>query len=451
MEGGLGAPVRNAHGLEQPNYFDEVEFEVEARRVFDICHGCRRCFNLCESFPRLFDLVDASESGEVDGVSASEFGSVMDGCTLCDMCFMVSCPYVPPHEFNLDFPHLVLRYRAIQQSKGEDSVIDRELTKTDRNARLASPIWWAVNWFTSTGNKVARMLLEKLISIHRGAKLPKYYRNTFSQFGVRERALVNETAPAFGRKVVIFATCFVNYNNPKIGKLFRKILALNGVESEIVYPECCGMPQLEKGDFDAVASKARRVTRELAEWIEKGYTVVALVPSCALMLKFEWPLILPDDPAVRLVSNSTCDLSEYIVDIAGKEGLAGSRKPLGGDITLHLACHSRAQNMGMKGAEMLRLIPDTEVKIIERCSGHGGLWGVKLANFDAAIKVGRPAARRAIEQGNSFVVSECPLACDHLSQGMEKLEPEGAPPVEFGHPIELFARACGIVEGTAKK
>jgi glycerol-3-phosphate dehydrogenase subunit C len=450
MEGGLGAPVRNPHGLDQPDYLDEAEFEVEARRIFDICHGCRRCFNLCESFPRLFDLVDSTEMGEVEAVQASEFAGVMDACTLCDMCFMVSCPYVPPHEFNLDFPHLVVRYRAIQQAKGKTSIVERELAKTDRNAKISAPFWWFVNWVTSTRNRVARVLLERVASIHRDASLPKYHWDSFLQMNARERVLVDKGAPGFGRKVVIFATCFINYNNPKIGSLFRKILALNGVESEIVYPECCGMPQLERGDLNTITGKARRVTRELAEWVGRGYTVVALVPSCALMLKFEWPLLLPDNPTVRLVGDHTADLSEYIVDIAKNEGLAGSLKALESGVTLHLACHSRAQNMGMKGAEMLRLIPGIQVKVVERCSGHGGLWGVKQANFDAAIKVGRPAARRVIEQGSSFVASECPLACEHLNQGMKKLKPDEVAQVEFGHPIELFARACGIVEGYGK-
>ena len=190
MEGGLGAPVRNPHGLDQPNYLDEAEFELEARRVFDICHGGRRCFNLCESFPRLFDLVDSTETGEVEGVQASKFGGVMDACTLCDMCFMVTCPYVPPHEFNLDFPHLVIRYRGIQQAKGGISIVDRELAKTDRNARIAAPVSWLVNWVTRIGNSLTRVLLELLVSIHRDARLPKYHRETFF-VSVHTRNLAN--------------------------------------------------------------------------------------------------------------------------------------------------------------------------------------------------------------------------------------------------------------------
>ncbi len=446
MEGGLGAPVRNPHGLDRPDYLDEADFELEARRVFDICHGCRRCFNLCGSFPRLFDLVDSCETGEVDGVVASDFGKVMDACTLCDMCFMAACPYVPPHEFNLDFPHLVVRYRAIQNSKGFGSFIDRELAKTDRNGRLARPIWRLVNWLTGTGNRISRLILEWLASIHREASLPKYFSGKFS--GRNEAGVLptNTGAPAFGRKVVIFSTCFVTYNNPRICKLFRQVLALNGVESEIVYPGCCGMPQLERGDLGAVSANAHRITRELAGWIEKGYSVVALVPSCALMLKFEWPLILPEDPTVRLVSANTADLSEYIVDIAKNEGLGVELESLNEDVTLQLACHSRAQNMGIKGAEMLRLIPGLDLTIVERCSGHGGLWGVKQANFDTAIKTGRAAARQVMQKGSLFVASECPLACDHLRQGIEKLNPGAQPQSKFGHPLELFAKACGIEE-----
>tara|TARA_B100000686_G_scaffold279221_1_gene299706 strand:+ start:564 stop:1211 length:648 start_codon:yes stop_codon:yes gene_type:complete len=213
-----------------------------------------------------------------------------------------------------------------------------------------------------------------------------------------------------------------------------------------MYPGCCGMPQLESGDLEAVGANARRVTRELVGWIEKGYSVVALVPSCALMLKFEWPLILPEDPMVRLVSGNTADLSEYIVDIAKNEGLGLELERIDDDVTLQLACHSRAQNMGMKGAEMLRLIPGLDLTVVERCSGHGGLWGIKRANFDTAIKTGRAAARQAMQNGSSFVASECPLACDHLRQGIEKLKPDEVLQSKFGHPLELFAKACGIKE-----
>jgi len=243
---------------------------------------------------------------------------------------------------------------------------------------------------------------------------------------------------------VLYATCFVNYNNPKIGEATRALLARNGVETAVVYPQCCGMPQLEKGDIESVAGAARRVAAELEPWIDKGYDIVALVPSCALMLKFEWPLILPEDETVKKLGAATYDVSQYVVDIADNEGLADGLKPLDGGVTLHLACHARAQNMGQKAAEMLRLIPDADVAVIERCSGHGGSWGVMKDNFDTALKVGKPVARQARKAGKQYVASECPLAGAHILQGMARTDGDGAVPDTAPHPIELFARAYGI-------
>ena len=176
-----------------------------------------------------------------------------------------------------------------------------------------------------------------------------------------------------------------------------------------------------------------------------GGCIVALTPSCALMLKFEWPLICPKDPDIERLSNATFDLSEYVVDIAKTNGLAPGLEPLEGGVSVHLACHARAQNMGAKAAEMLRLIPKTRVAVIERCSGHGGIWGARTENFETAVKVGKPAAQTALKNDTSFVASECPLAADHLMQVMEMTAGEQKPkPSRADHPIELLARAYGV-------
>ncbi len=208
------------------------------------------------------------------------------------------------------------------------------------------------------------------------------------------------------------------------------------------------MPQLEQGDLAAVAASAQKVAASLEPWVDQGYAIVALVPSCALMLKFEWPLILPNDPAVKKLAAATFDVSEYIVDIARNEGLASGMTPLDGDVTVHLACHARAQNMGQKAAEMLRLLPDAKVAVIERCSGHGGSWGVLKENFETALKVGKPVARQALKNRSRFVASECPLAAMHIVQGMEieaaAQTQANAPPPRQLHPIELVAQAYGI-------
>lgn len=443
-EGSTGAPTRHPIQWQDPVFYDEEALDKESRRVFDVCHTCRRCFNLCDSFPRLFDLIDESESMELDTVDSADFSRVVDACTLCDMCYTAVCPYVPPHEFNIDFPHLMLRHRAVQFRKGRVGGVDRALTETDRNGRLAGSVAGLANWANSAGNTLTRPLLEKVAHVHREAALPRFNRQTLVK-RAKAPAPIDASAPAHGRKVVIYATCFANYNNPEIGMAARAVLARNGVETEVVYPRCCGMPQLEQGNIERVAEHARTVAGELEGWIDKGYDIVALVPSCALMLKSEWPLILPDDEKVDKLAKATRDVAEYVVEIARNEGLAEGLSPLPGGVALHLACHARAQNMGPKAAEMLQLIPQTEVDVTARCSGHGGSWGIKKENFEVALKVGRPVARKIAQSGKSYLASECPLAQEHIVQGMERRnDDDDQPPLQTLHPIQLMARAYGI-------
>jgi glycerol-3-phosphate dehydrogenase subunit C len=443
-EGSLEAPTRHAIGWQDPDFVDREKTEAEMGRIFDICHGCRRCFNLCDAFPRLFDLIDNSATGEVDGVAVADYRQVADACTLCDMCFMTKCPYVPPHEFNLDFPHVMLRYRAVEHHEGRVPWARTELGKTDRNGSLARFVAPLANWGSDRHNRLTRPILEKIADVDQGADLPKYHGRTFAMRARHAPPPVHLNAPAAGRKAVLYATCFVNYNNPSIGEATQAVLARNGVETEVVYPQCCGMPQLEAGDLGKVAAAARHVAATLAPYIDRGYDIVALVPSCALMLKFEWPLIVPDDPVVKRLSKATFDVAEYIVDIAKKEGLAPGLQPLDGGVTVHLACHARAQNMGQKSAEMLRLLPETPVGVIERCSGHGGSWGVMKENFATALKVGMPVVRQALREPKPHIASECPLAGMHILQGMELLATEERLPARSLHPIELMARAYGI-------
>ena len=279
----------------------------------------------------------------------------------------------------------------------------------------------------------------------------------------KESVTVNAEAPAFGqRKAVLYATCSMNYNDPDLGWLARQVLAKLGVETEIVYPACCGMPQLEQGLIGEVVANARKVALAMQDWIAKGYDIVALVPSCALMLKQEWPLLVPESdparPAVDALAKATFDLTEFVVDIAKKHGLAPGLTPLAGPVALHLACHARAQNMGAKAADMLRLLPQPNgITVIERCSGHGGSWGVKKDYFDVALKVGKPVARKASEVLDAaaernqpgFVASECPLAAVHIVQGISRLPgKEEMQAIRPYHPIEIFALSYGLVRET---
>ncbi len=442
-EGSLEAPTRHPIEWRMPSFYDFDAIEREMERVFDICHGCRRCFNLCDSFPRLFEMVDASPTGEIDGVAKEDYSAVVEACTLCDMCFMTKCPYVPPHEWALDFPHLMLRYRAAQLHK-EGPGRAQQLAKTDRNGQLARPIAALANFASERGNWVTRPIMRTLLGVHEDAELPRYHTDTFSKRAALEPPRANPEGKARARAAVLYATCFVDYNQPSTGLAAQAVLAQQGVETEVVYPACCGMPQLEQGDIAEVARRAQQVSAALLPYIDAGYDVITLSASCGLMFKFEWPLILPEDEGIRRLAAATRDICEYVVDIAKTEGLTGELRPVEGGITAHMACHARAQNMGHKSAEMLRLIPGARVDVVERCSGHGGTFGIMAETRDLAVKVGRPAARQVSLKKNETLCSDCPLACKHLHQMVvDEMPATGVPPTTRAHPIEIFAKAYG--------
>jgi glycerol-3-phosphate dehydrogenase subunit C len=444
-EGSIDAPIRHKLDWQNPDFYDLEKIDAELERVFDICHGCRRCFNLCDSFPRLFDMVDASPTEELDGVPKERYREVVEACTLCDMCFMTKCPYVPPHEYNLDFPHLMLRHRAAEMKAHGRPFVQAQLAELDRNAAIARPIAGVVNWADDSGNGLTRPLMEAVTGIDKTAALPKFAKRTFTAEANANPILTDRSGPAFGRKAVIYATCSVNNLRPETGMAARAVLAKNGVDVTVAYPACCGMPHLEAGDIARVADQARKVALNLKPYVDQGYDVLALTASCALMMKFEWPLILPDDPDIKALAAATFDIDQYVVDIAKKEGLAEGLKPVEGGITIHLACHARAQNMGPKGAEMLRLIPDTKVQVIERCSGHGGTFGVMKETRPSAMKIAKPVAQAAIKQASRHIVSECPLAAIHIVEAMKVASPDAPRPEDPCHPIEMMAKSYGLI------
>ena len=441
MEGSLEAPTRHAIPWQDDAWYDEQSLEAELRRVFDICHGCRRCFNLCDSFPILFDAVDESASEEVEDLSPAQLASVVDACTLCDMCYMTKCPYVPPHSFDVDFPHLMLRHRAVAHRKGETPFVDRELAKMERNGTLGSMVAGAVNWATKEGNSLTRPVIEAVTGIDSRAHLPPFLDTSLTRQAGSLIPPPNPDGPAFGRKVAIYAGCHDEFNDATPGLALIKVLAHNGIKVRIEHPDCCGMPKFENGDLPAVASAAARISAHFGPLIEDGWDVVPLTTSCALMLKFEWPLISPESEPVALLARHTFDVSQYIVALAKATGLS----PIGempASIGVHFACHARAQNMGPKALEMLRLIPGAASHLTERCSGHGGKWGIFKANFDRALKIGKPTARNLMKTEPDIIVSECPLAGPHLKQVIAA--GGSTPPDRIGHPIELLAKAYGL-------
>ncbi|MBK5264008.1 MAG: glycerol-3-phosphate dehydrogenase [Alphaproteobacteria bacterium] len=440
-EGSLEAPTRHPIAWQDESFYDGEALDAELRRVFDICHGCRRCFNLCDSFPTLFDMIDESKHEDIEHLDSKDFKTVADACTLCDMCFMVKCPYVPPHEFNLDFPHLMLRYRAVEHRKGQTGLADQELAKTDRNGKLGTMFHGVANMATKKNGPV-RGVMQAMLGIDKRAHLPAFADTPLTKRAAKGVPAPNPDAPGFGKKVVLYATCYGNFNDQTPGEAAMKVLAHNGVEVRIEHPECCGMPKFENGDLSAVAASAERIAAYFAPMIADGYDIVPLTTSCALMLKFEWPLLHPGHEGIKALSESTYDLSQYMVVLAKGCGLAPIEE-MPANVAVHFACHSRAQNMGPKAMEMLRLIPGAKPVLTDRCSGHGGKWGIFKQNFDTAIKIGRPAARAMVKDKPDYMVSECPLAGQHLRQVMEASGADTVPE-RIGHPIEVMAKAYGL-------
>jgi len=437
-EGSTEAPIRHPIDFEHPDFLNPEKLDSEIRRVFDICHGCRRCFNLCDSFPKLFDMIDESKNEDVESLSSDQFAPVVDACTLCDMCFMTKCPYVPPHEFDLDFPHLMLRYRVAQKKQGKLPVVPRQLAEIDRNSKIGVTFSGLINWLSNIKNRFFRKVLEIIAGIDIRVRLPKYNSETFSNFFKKNINKINFESTKSNRKVVIYSTCFVNFNKKNTGVAALKVLKKNGVEVKEAYPGCCGMPFLEQADLPRVVEQAKKVSKDLIEWIDKGYKVVTLTASCGLMLKFEWPLLLPNNENIKKLSSNVLDIDEYVVDISNKEGLADGLREIDGGVTVHHACHARAQNMGIKARDMLKLIPNIKIDVVERCAGHGGTFGVMKETHNLAVKVGRPTARQIKTKNNKYMASDCPLAGKHLKQ----LEVDtNISNNEALHPIELMAKS----------
>jgi glycerol-3-phosphate dehydrogenase subunit C len=440
-EGSLSAPTRDVVDWKNPEYLNEEALDAEMRRQFEVCHSCRRCFNLCESFPTLFDLIDESKNEDLESVDSKEFPKVVDKCTLCDMCFMTKCPYVPPHEFNIDFPHLMLRYRTLQKTKGQLNKIPQELAKIDRNAKIASIAPSIANWGSDKKNLITRKPLQTLTGIDQNAELPKFEKKTYIQKSKDITKDINKDAPAFGRKVAIYSTCYVNYNNTSVGVAAEKVLLHNGVEVKPVYPGCCGMPYLEQSQHEKVVKQSELVSNELCKLIDDGYDIVTLTASCGLMLKFEWPLLNPENEKIKKLSKHTYDIDQYISDISKKEGLTNGLSQVDGGITVHNSCHARAQNMGNKALEMLRNLTETKVDVVERCAGHGGTFGVMKDTRKAAVKYGRTTARQIKNKKTKYVVSECPLASKHLDGLLnENTEEE----IISMHPIEILSKSYNL-------
>jgi len=419
-EGSLEAPVRHPLNWQDEDFYNEQSLNEELERVFDICHGCRRCVSLCKSFPTLFDLVDASESFEVDSVDKADYTKVVDQCYLCDLCYMTKCPYVPPHEWNVDFPHLMLRAKAIQFNKGETKRSHKVLTSPQKVGSIASKsvISSIVNW--SNSNKTIRKITENIMGVHVDAVVPKYYSKTLTKLFVEDN-----TVSKF--KVAIFGTCYGEYNDPKSVIDLVDVLRHNNVEVKLIKnTQCCGMPKMELGDLETVIKYANENISPLKKLVDDGYKLIAPIPSCVLMFKNELPMIISDNEDIKLISQAFFDPFEYLSFLNDSAQFDTNFSAIDKEVLYQMACHQRVQNIGSHTKKILGLIPDLDVNIAERCSGHDGTYGVRKETHTYAVTIGKPVAKK-ITDNTDLVVSDCVMAGNHIAhiatQNIEAIHP----------------------------
>jgi glycerol-3-phosphate dehydrogenase subunit C len=439
-EGSLDAPTRHPINWRDPAFYDREALEQELHRVFDICHGCRRCFSLCQSFPILFDAIDASPTMELDGVDKRVYWQVVENCYLCDMCYMTKCPYVPPHPWNVDFPHLMLRAKALRARRGQLKLADRMLSSVDAVGRIAGIPVVAEIVNAANGNGLARKLLDKTFGVDPRAPLPKYHSRTARRrlkHSLR-RDLPAQSGGETRGQVVLFTTCYGNRNEPQLALDLAAVFEHNGIGLVLAASErCCGMPKLELGDLAAVARFKEDNIPQLLRLVDAGYDIVAPIPSCVLMFKQELPLMFAGDVQVRRIAEHMYDPFEYLM-LRHKSGLLRTDfKASLGKISYHVPCHLRVQNIGLKTRDLLRLVPDTTVEVIERCSGHNGTYAIKSRYRDASMKIGGPVFKRVEDSGADYYSSDCPMAGHQIESGLTS----GRAPT---HPLQLLRIAYGI-------
>ena len=447
-EGGLSAPTRHNIKWKEELFYDNTSLNNELSRVFEACHGCRRCVNLCEAFPTLFDLIDESENFDLESVNTKDFNKVVDECYMCDLCYQTKCPYVPPHEWAIDFPHLMLRAKAAKFKK--QNINTKKMTRL-RNYILSSTdmtfkncsypiISNIINYLLS--NKIIRVILEKTLKIHRNADLPAMNSNNIKKrFEKIKSSKINitKTKKTKGR-VKLFSTCYCASSEPKLAEDLIKVFLHNNIQIEIFKNEnCCGMPKLELGDLKSVEELKKKNIPYLVEVIKKGYDIVSPVPSCVLMFKQELPLLFPDDNDVKLVQKNIFDPFEYL-NLRDEEGLFNSKfKNTAGKIAYQTACHQRVQNFGPKTKTILSKIPGSEITMIERCSGHDGTYAIKLESFEKSLKIRKPVISRIEKNNYKVFTSDCPMAAKHVGNALNRNNIK----IEL-HPISILKSAYEI-------
>jgi glycerol-3-phosphate dehydrogenase subunit C len=415
----------------EPRYWDETALSKEVSRVFEICHGCRMCFKYCDSFPTLFDLIDHSHEGDVRALSAAETGRVMDACFQCKLC-EVQCPYTPRdhHAFQLDFPRLVHRFKAVRARKIGFSWRDRVLADPDRAGRMARASGGLANALSRV--RIHRWFLEKALGIHRDKDLPAFASTTFERWTEREGRIAAEP----GGEAVLFPTCYVQNNEPQLGRDTLEVLEKNGVDVRCARGlQCCGMPAWERGDLASLRARARANLDVLTPFVERGTKVVAINPTCSMMMRREWPSLLEgrDRERAARLAKGLVDPSELLWSIRAEPRFCTEVKSRpSGKIACHAPCHLRAQSIGFRARDLFKKLFGAEVSLVSECCGHDGTFAMTVEGFEASRRIGAKAFGEMKSTGAELWSTDCPLAALQFRQHA------GVLPL---HPMTILARA----------
>ena len=425
-------------------YWDKAALQQEIDRAFDLCNGCRMCFKYCQSFPTLFDAVD--QAGDVRKLPMAVTDQVIDDCFQCKLCY-TTCPYTEKegHAFKLDFPRLLMRANAIRRKERGLPLREQVLGNPDGLAAVAGVTPGIANW--ANRQPVHRILMEKVLGVHRDKLLPEFERPTFDEWLQQELGGAQES-PAGTHPVVLFGTCFVNHNNPEIGRAAFRVLRHNDCKIAAPALNCCGMPALDGGDVDFAIKQARANVRALAPWVDRGYKVAVVNPTCSLMVRQEYPELLddPKDPstaeAAKKVAAATRDLGEYLYELrqAGhfKEDFKSTPD---GPVAYHAPCHLRMQAVGYRGRDLMRRIPGVQPKLVAECCGHDGTWAMKVEHFEQSMKIGEKAFDGMKGAESETWTTECPLAALQFKQACGR---------DVLHPVQVLDRAYREDGFTAK-
>ncbi|TMA59326.1 MAG: anaerobic glycerol-3-phosphate dehydrogenase subunit C [Deltaproteobacteria bacterium] len=413
-------------------YYDEKDVRSEVERVFSLCADCRMCVKYCGSFPTMFDAIDGycteGKYAEVDTkkLKAEDVSKVVDLCFQCKLCY-IKCPYTPgDHEWAIDFPRLIARAKALGVKKKGVPLVDKLLGNPDLVGKLGTATAPLANW--GNENALNRQLMHSVVGIHKDKKLPRFASKTFAaQFDGHHKTPRGEPAA----KIAFFSTCYVNYNQPEIGTDTLEVMAHNNIDVAFAYERCCGMPLWHNGDMDGAIAAARRNVDSLTQHVKDGRKVIATNPTCSQMIRVEYPRLLGTDEAKKLAAQ-TMDPMEFLAGLAAQGKLKKDFKTGAGNLSYHMPCHLRAQNIGYKTRDVLSLLPDTNVKVVEECSGHDGTWAMKKENFEQSMKWGSRAFQAMADDNPKVTCSDCPLAALQIEQG------NGRRPL---NPMQILARS----------